>query len=100
MQNAINNAYDPSSQSMRIKWNIAVWDAIYTMVAYYDTTDPTYNYSYYAQATPWASLESLSWRVFRIQENKSGQFISQKWTGTLFNNPATDLVTVEALTYN
>jgi hypothetical protein len=38
--------------------------------------------------------------VFRIQENKSGQFISQKWTGTLFNNPATDLATVEALTYN
>ena len=81
-------------------WGWEAGSTPYKMVAYYDETDLTYNYSYFCEALPWTLLNEFKWRVFRIEEDKDWKFISKKWAWTVFNNQATDLATVEALTFN
>jgi hypothetical protein len=72
---------------------------LYKMLAYYDITDLTYDYEYYAETIPWIAISTALWRCFRIQNNKSWQFISKTWAWTLFNN-LWDETSVKALTYN
>jgi hypothetical protein len=42
----------------------------YTMLAYYDNTGVTYNYSYYIEATPGTLTTTAQWRCFRVEEDK------------------------------
>ncbi len=58
----------------------------YTMLAYYDETDPNFNYSYYAEAIPWSLVTEVKWRCFRIEEDKDWNFLSKKWAWIIFNN--------------
>ena len=71
----------------------------YKMLAYYDETDVTYNYEYYAEALAWSLITNEVWRCFRIQTNKDWKFISKMWAWTWFNNLG-DETTVKSLTYN
>lgn len=71
----------------------------YTMLAYYDTTDLTYNYEYYAEAIPGTLITSVYWRCFRVQYDKSWNFISKKWAWIAFNN-LWDEVSIKSLSYN
>lgn len=92
-------------------WNIVCnsdWSAIwsgntdstpYTMLAYYDTTDLTYDYQYYAEAVPWTLITTAEWRCFRVQNDKDWNFISKKWAWVLFDN-LWDETTVKWLTYS
>jgi hypothetical protein len=84
-------------------WSAIWWGSAtstpYTMLAYYNTTDLTYNYEYYAESIPWSLTSNLVWRCFRIQNDKTWNFISKKWAWTAFNNLG-DETSVKALTYN
>lgn len=80
-------------------WGWSSGTTPYTMLAYYDATDLTYNYSYYCEANPWSLTTENKWRCFRVQENKNWDFISKKWAGTIFNH-LWDEVSVKALVYN
>lgn len=78
------------------------WTAIqtpYTMLAYYDDTDPTYNFEYYAEAITWTLETEAKWRVFRIQNSKAWVFLSKKWAWNSFNN-LWDETTIKSLIYS
>lgn len=94
MQNPINNAYDPTSQSMRVNTSSTVYD----IVAYYDTTDLTYDFEYYAEAEPLTLETEKKWRCFRIKNTKAWAFISKKYAWKRFNN-LWDETTVKSLNY-
>ena len=81
-------------------WSGGTWTP-YTMKAYYNE-DATYSYEYYCEANIWTSLTDFDWRVFRVRTTIADwKFFDKTWANWwLFNNQATDLTTVEALTYN
>lgn len=80
-------------------WSGSSVSTPYTMLAYYDISDSTYNYSYYTEADSGSLVTETKWRCFRIQEDKSWKFISKKWAWVTFNH-LWDETTVKALTYN
>ena len=81
-------------------WGWSASSTPYTMKAYY-SSDATYDIEYYAEANPGTALNTNLWRIFRVRSTKiDGKFFDKTWAGNSFNRPATDLATVEALTYN
>lgn len=81
-------------------WGGAVETTPYTMVAYYDTSNPTYNYEYYCEANSWTALSASLWRIFRIKNDKEWVFQTKEWAWTWFTRQATDLATVAAYPYS
>lgn len=80
-------------------WGWATETSPYKMLAYYDETDLTYNYSYYAEALPGTLTSEAKFRCFKVTEDKDWNFISKIWAWILFNNLG-DETSVKALTYN
>jgi len=81
-------------------WGWSATSTPYTMLAYYDTTDLTYNFSYFAEADVWTLVTESKWRCFLVTEDKAWNFISKTWAswGTFTN--LWDETTVKSLTYN
>lgn len=79
-------------------WGWSSWTTPYTMLAYYDTSDLTYDYAYYCEAISWTLETDAKWRAFRVQTNKAWDFISKKWANWFTH--LWDETTIKSLIYS
>lgn len=65
---------------------------------YYDDTN---HIEYVCDANPWTNLSSSSWRVLKLVNDTTwrllDKYVAWDWE---YSQPATDLTTVQALTYS